>query len=1144
PRGRLEYATGLWFDTDVEVRALELVRRYVPPEFDARGRARGRFGGPYGALEFRYELDLASTVVLGQDLGRLRGEARYDLHDLAVTGGDLAGPLGRVRFDGRARLRPGGTYDLRLDWTRGDLGQVAAWLSRWVPPDLPGAVGGEASARGRLTGPLAAPAFDGQVSLAGPSVGRYRVEHADLDGVGSPAGWTLRAGRLRAYGAQVTASGLGDRERMELAVAVSGLGVAGIAEALGRPLPAEGVFGGTARLAGPYRALEGSAEGDLAGAAVLGRRLGALRVGATLADRRVRVRASGFEGRVEARGDLALTDGRKFQAELDVRELAWSALPALRLPPGLGARSLSGRGRVEGTLAGEEPVWAAQAEARVEGARWEGLDLGRVDLEAERRAGGWSFAAGGWAGEVRLRGMAAEQPGAPLELEATVDRLPVSRLPGLGGLSAGRLSAQARALVSLEEWAQREGLERLGAVAELSGEGRAWGLEAGGLRLPEWALRLGSRDGRPWLRVSSRGLEAEAEVEGLAPLTWRAGARLDGFEPGPLLPPDSPLHGLAGRVSGSLEARGAGGSVAEARGEGRLAGLAWGTVAPTEWSWTGRWRDGEGSVEAREPRGVEARVRRLPDGVLTLEADLRDVPLEGWVRGPAVPADLTGVARGAGAARWAPGERPTGRLTLDRLTLSLPPVDLRAPAPVALRYDGREVRVDSFSLIGQGLEASAQGAVVPGTSWDLDVTARADLGALRRWVPGVRALSGTARADLEVRGPWLGPRLGGPLEVEPGASLAFDRAGLAIEDLEASAFLDASRGLIIDWIDGQVGRGRLHVEGTVALDGVRPAGMRLYTELRDIAYEWPAGVSYAFDADLLVTGTPAAPEVRGEVRLEEFLYAKRLNWKSMILGLLKGRSRDVKSRPERGVFVDLSARGAEGLRIDNNLAQLSLAVELRARGYLPQPALWGRVETTEGTVRFRSLEYEVLRSSVEFLGEAQPVPLLDLHARTTVRQYGVSVDVSGPLDDYRVALASSPPMPQTDLVALLTLGTTADEAGGQGVTAAEAASYLTGRLQDELESGVGGFLGLDQFHIDPAYSPSAQTTVPRVTVGKAITRALYARYSAAISGEAEQDLEVQYTLTPRLSLLGTWADQGTETRGSLGGEVRVRFTFR
>jgi translocation and assembly module TamB len=305
-------------------------------------------------------------------------------------------------------------------------------------------------------------------------------------------------------------------------------------------------------------------------------------------------------------------------------------------------------------------------------------------------------------------------------------------------------------------------------------------------------------------------------------------------------------------------------------------------------------------------------------------------------------------------------------------------------------------------------------------------------------------------------------------------------------------------------------------------------------------------VSYTFDADLLITGTATRPEIHGEVRLEELLYARRLNWKTMIFETLERRPKQVKRKAEYGsIFLDLTARGTENLRVQNNLAELELAFELRARGFLPNPVLWGRVEVIDGTARFRGQEYELLRSSAEFLGEAQPVPQLDVHARTQTRQHAVTVNVTGPLDDVQVTTSSIPPLSQTDTLALLVYGSTADEmGGGGGVSAAEGASFLTGKLQDQLETGVGTYLGIDEFQIDPAYSPSAQTTVPRVTVGKTVTKNLRARYSAAISGETEQDLEVQYKWNPHVSVLGSWSDKGSESKGSVGGEVRVRFTFR
>jgi translocation and assembly module TamB len=264
----------------------------------------------------------------------------------------------------------------------------------------------------------------------------------------------------------------------------------------------------------------------------------------------------------------------------------------------------------------------------------------------------------------------------------------------------------------------------------------------------------------------------------------------------------------------------------------------------------------------------------------------------------------------------------------------------------------------------------------------------------------------------------------------------------------------------------------------------------------------------------------------------------------LVLDALARKPRRAKTRAEEGVFVDLAVRGSDDVRVENNVAELDLAADLRVRGYLPDPTLWGRVDVLDGAVRILGRDYETMESTVEFLGETQPVPQLDLHARTQTRDYTVNVDVTGPLDNYQVGLTSVPYLTHTDIAALLTMGMTSQEMEGSGNAAGVgSASILSEGFQEEF-TAVGEVFGVDLFHIDPSYSPATQTTVPRVTLGKAITEQLSARYSVAVGADTQQNVELQYTLNPRVSLLGTWIDRDNQERGSLGGEVRFRFPFR
>jgi autotransporter translocation and assembly factor TamB len=1144
--GRIVYDTGLTFDTELEVRNLSLVRRYLPEGFDARGVARGRFGGPYRELTFAYGIDLASTLVFHEELGRLSAKAEYDLRDLTVEQGVLQGPLGQLAASGTATLRAGGALAFDVAWSDGDLARLAG-AGRRFSEFVPREVAGTASAIGRVTGTLASPVFAGEIAAERVQIGGRRAEEARAVGTFGLELWEAERFSVRAYGAELTGAGRGDREVFEASARVQELSLASLAELAGRQLPLEGVFDGQAEAEGTYDNPTVQAKGRLRGVAVEGELLGDAALQARLAGRRLEAEVSAFGGAATARGELGLEEPMAFEGHFALDALPGSAVPRKFLPPGLEASSISGRGLVEGTLVDRE-LSRGSFEGSLEGLRVRDLEVGTLRLSGERGEGGDSVAASAWGGEVRLRGR-AEALESPWDVTVTLDDFDLARFSKLTQVGSGRVRAEGRAVVDLGQVASSEGWGRLDALSELSvaGSGRDLLLPAGVL-LPAVTFSLDTPAGLPRLRLDADGARVEAALDDREKLAWSANAEFSRFALERLWTEGSPAAPLRGSLTGRVRAQGEGTEFREGSGSGAVQDLAWSPLAPSGWTWSAEYREGELLFRAREPRGVDVEGTWRAGEALTARALLDTVPLAGWTVEGVLPADLEGAARGRAELSLKPGGKPAALLHLDRLLLVLPPVRARNSGDVVLSYQEGEIRVDALSLEGEGFDATASGSLAPGSRWDLEVRGKSDLSVAARTLPKLRSASGTALVDLFISGPWAAPTIEGPVEILSGARMSLDGLDVPVEDLDARGYLDGPRGFVLEWLDAQVGEeGRLHVEGRIGLNGLRPTDLRLFVEARGVEYERPKQVTYEFDADLRLSGSLARPEVRGEVQLKSLLYARRLHWRTMALDLLRRRPEEVERRTAAGdVYVDLAISGSQDLHVDNNLADLRLGVDLRARGFLPEPELLGRVEILGGTLRFRSREYEALSSAVEFLGEIQPVPILDLHARTTVRQYLVSVDVSGPLDNYQVNLASVPAVRDpTELVALLAVGTDPREAvPAEAVTAAEATSFLTGQLQDVLESEVSGLLGFEQFYIEPIYSAVNQTSQPKVTVGKTITKKLFARYSAALGGETEQDLELQYTLTPRIQLLGTWSDEGSQSQGSLGGEIRFRFTFR
>ncbi len=1142
PQGRIRYREGLWFDTEVTFESLAAARRWVPEPWDASGRATGRFGGPYRDLRFSYRVR-AEIRHGSEDLGSVEGMAEWDTAELVVRAGRWEGALGEADARGLVRWAAPDALDLRISAGSLDLGGLAALLGRATGARLPRGLAGTGTLEGDLKGPLAAPTFEGTLALRDLEVSGWRADRLSLRGTASPRAWDAARFSGWAYGGRFQGTASGTREEISLRADVAGVDVGQLARAAGAPLEPAGRFTGRVTVRGPVAGPGVRVDGAVGGLRVDGVSVGRVTGRVAWSGGRLTWSAGAWGGRVSVQGRSGTGRGAAFHAEVEARDLPLAALP-VELPRGVAARTLTGKGRVEGRIG--EPLEALRARwsGAVSGVGLGGLALGEVTADLDWRGGGLAFSLGAFGGHARAQGLLSLEPGWPTDLTFRAENLALSVLPGLGPGIPGRIDAEVHAVLSGRDLREGRGV---GALVELSGRGAWTGVRLGpGPGLPDGTFRVRTRGKGLEIRAAADGIEGSGRILGLEDLAWEGRVRVHDLDLAPYLPPGSALGPWSGRVTGKVRAAGRGRHLGPVSGAARVLGLSRPGLRPSDWDVSVEGTGGTLGFRGRSDRGVSVEGTWSASEGLGLVASLERVAPEQWVDDPRWPEDLRGRLTGRVRVRVPPRGGAEADVALTGVTLEIAPFRLVNRGPVALRWKGAELLVDALWLEGEGITVTASGALGPGAGWDLRVTAAGDLGLLPRWVPALRSAAGRARARIAVSGPWAAPVFQGPITIAPGASAEIRGVAIGLSDVDASAYLDPQEGLVLEWFDAQLGQGRIHVEGRVALDGYRPGRLLLWTEVRDVAYEAPPGVTYEVDADLTMGGAAAAPRISGELRLKRFLYTRRTALKTLLLELLERKARGVQTGPARqGVYVDLVIRGDRDIRVQNNLADLSLAVDLRARGYLPSPVLWGSVEAREGTVTVRGVDYDVSRSAVEFVGEARRLPLLDVHARTTVAGYAVSVDVVGPVEDYQVLLSSTPPLSRTDILALLALGTTTDElVGGQRVAATAAASLITGQVQDVLESGVGDLLGLDQFYIDPAYSPTAQSTVPRVTIGKAITRQIRARYSATIGGEVEQDLELRYTLSPHVSLLGTWSDQGTETRGSLGGEVRFRFTFR
>ncbi|MBI5664114.1 MAG: translocation/assembly module TamB domain-containing protein [Nitrospirae bacterium] len=243
-----------------------------------------------------------------------------------------------------------------------------------------------------------------------------------------------------------------------------------------------------------------------------------------------------------------------------------------------------------------------------------------------------------------------------------------------------------------------------------------------------------------------------------------------------------------------------------------------------------------------------------------------------------------------------------------------------------------------------------------------------------------------------------------------------------------------------------------------------------------------------------------------------------------------------------GTAINVHITGDDNIVIANNIARTPVKIALNLSGTLAKKGLLGRIEASEGTVYFRSREFNILEgSSVDFVDPYGISPLFHIIADTYIGDYYVKLNLDGTMDNFTLNFFSDPPLSETDTLALLTTGQTNKEGRGieSGIAAGEATALLTGGIQDTVEEQFQYYTGFERFEIEP-HTTTEGAFVPRVTIGKRLfENKLYVIYSTAIGSTEENIIKLEYKIDKNLSLLGS-----SNEIGSAGVDMKYRFEFK
>lgn len=485
----------------------------------------------------------------------------------------------------------------------------------------------------------------------------------------------------------------------------------------------------------------------------------------------------------------------------------------------------------------------------------------------------------------------------------------------------------------------------------------------------------------------------------------------------------------------------------------------------------------------------------------------------------------------------------TAVANLERFSVARGEFQAANVGPVDLRWNAGAIDVRALHVKGPTTELVAEGTWGPATV-DLKSRGSLDLSLLSSFVGSLDRTQGQATFTAAFSGPVQDPTLVGNAEFSD-VRFAVKGQDVQVRSLGGRANFSESRVLLQD-VQGFLNDGSVRVRGDARLDGLDVAALQLQFDLADVTLrvkpEVPVTVSGAL---LLASRKQGAYQLSGAIDVDRFRYTRQLSLDDL-LAAARDRGVPSEAKPEEWLKLDVDVSAAGDVRLDNNLVRAKLLGKLRLTGTNVKPVLIGAIEAGEGSQAFfRNNTYRISRGLLQFNGLW---PTFDLSAQTTVRDYLVNVKAFGRLDDPRIALTAEPFLPESDIVALLTIGVTSRESlsGQTGASLAAEALLSASGLDQQVQRFLSQSVGLkdQQVRFTTSFNETTGTSEPAVAwEAKVLDENLKLGVIQPVTGKGTR-AQAEYRINQRVSARAQWDNQNQNTSiGNPGLDLRFLFEW-
>lgn len=228
----------------------------------------------------------------------------------------------------------------------------------------------------------------------------------------------------------------------------------------------------------------------------------------------------------------------------------------------------------------------------------------------------------------------------------------------------------------------------------------------------------------------------------------------------------------------------------------------------------------------------------------------------------------------------------------------------------------------------------------------------------------------------------------------------------------------------------------------------------------------------------------------------------------------------------KNLNFNLRISGKKNIKMNNDLGSITGSFDLNIQGTPDSPIILGIIEGKGGEINFSNSKFKLIKAKLLFNNRLEINPEILMESEAFVKNYRIKFNAKGTAEKIIPELKSSPPLPQPEILSLISLGELFEKQKSiEFSSQIGSTSLLSNALTEKIQKRAKKF-GIDLLRIDTRLPEFTTDTSPRLTVGTALFKDILIVYSTNISGLRREVVYFQYQLSPSISLIGKRNEAG------------------